>query len=223
MAAITLANLRSRILERVNMENSSFVSTTELNALINIEAAELHDLVVSSHEDNFTASTTFTISTGNTYELASITNPSFYKLRGLDKDSGNGVYEEVKKFSFNNRNRKASNAFQINTTDVRFRIIGSKLYLTPDDGATGNYRLWYIPAFTDLSADGDTLSYAENWYEYVIAGVGAKLLAKEESDISAPLRDKEAIKVRIKQQASQDASGPDKMIRVRAGGDEWYL
>ena len=214
MPSITLANLRSRILERANMENSSFISTTELNSIINIEAAELHDLVVSAFEDDFTVSTTFTISSGNTYALSSLSTP-FYKLRGLDKDMGSNDYREIRAFNFNQRNTRASNIFEPYSTSVRYRLIGGNLYLTPDDAATGNYRIWYIPSYVDLASDGATLDYPENWYEYVISGATATILAKEESDPSIHLRKKDEMKARIQKMASQrDAAEPASMVRT---------
>lgn len=219
MASITLANLRTRVLERANMVGSSFVSTAELNAIINGEGAELHDIVVGAYEDQFTTSLQFTISSGNTYSLTS----SFYKLRGLDIQEG-GDWFPLQRYEWHNRNRRTANSYH-HAKEIRYRLVGSTLTLTPEDSALGTYRLWYIPGYTDLSADSDELAYPQNWHEFVIAGAAAKCLAKEESDPSVQLGLKEAAKQRIiSMAANRDAGGPERIERVRnryADEEEW--
>ncbi len=215
MAAITLANLRTAALLRADMASSDFVSAAEVTALVNVEAAELHAELVTVYEDQFTTSATFTISSGNVYALASVTaSAPFFKLRGLDRDEGGGDWRELERFDFLDRNRRRSGGG--NGRDVRYRLVGANIVLTPDDAATGTYRLWYVPGWVDLSADGDTLDVPENWHEFVVSGVAAKLLQKEESDSRSQLAAKENVRARIRAAAqNRDASGPERMARIR--------
>lgn len=213
MSSVALSTLRTAVLERTGNENNPGYSTAELNRIINGEGAELHDLVVSRFEDQFTTNLQFTIASGNTYSLAS----TFYKLRGLDRlESGSADWQEVAKFDFNDRNRRSSTGLWPVARNIRYRVIGSTIFLTPDDAATGTYRLWYIPGYVDLSADGDTLDYPENWHEYVIAGSCAKVCIKEETDPSGHMAIKSGLKERILAMASnRDAGLPDRVLRIR--------
>lgn len=217
MSAISLADLRAASLLRADMNSSNFIATTELDALINVEAGELHDLVVSALEDQFTTTALFTVTSGDTYALSSITAAApFYKLRGLDRDEGGGVWRDVRKFDFNERNDFGPGMRGDYARAVRYRLIGASIYLAPASAAPGNYRLWYVPGYVDMAAPSDTLEYPENWYEYVINGVAAKLLEKEESESRPKLAAKEAMRKRILAMApTRDASGPATMMRVR--------
>lgn len=213
--AIALSDLRTRILERADMLNSQFISTAELNAIINGEGAELHDLVVSRFEDQFTTSLNFSITSGNSYPLTS----TFYKLRGVDFDDGNGQFNAIRKYDWAARNRRVAGGFWRSRT-LSYRLVGSNLLITPDDQALGNYRLWYIPPYVDLVADGDLLDYPQYWHECVIAGGAAKCLAKEESDPSAQFQLKAAMQQRIMAMAAnRDAGAPERVERVRRNYD----
>lgn len=226
--SITLTNLLAAVRSRADMVGSTFVDdTTELTRWINEEAAELHDLVVSRFEDQFTIlSSNLAVSSGNTISLSSLAaGAPFYKMRGLDVLDGKWC--EVAPFAFNERNRTGSGL-----RGIRYRLIGASIYLTPTDAATGTYRLWYIPGFVDLVNPGDTLDYPENWHEFVISGAAAKALAKEESDPRVQQGLKEASRQRILASASnRDAGRRMRIEDVRSGpyGDDdddstwdWY-
>lgn len=209
MAAISLSTIRTRVLERANMVGSTFVSTAELNAIINGEAAELNDLVIAAMEDDFTQNTTFTITGANTYAVPGTT----LKIRGLDIQNGAG-WTPLEKCSLRDV-RYSGNAIAYRQCGPRYHWALDTLYFDQLD-ASGTYRLWYIPEYVDLVADGDTIDYPQNWIEFVISGSAAKCLAKEESDPSVQLGLKQAIKVRIQAMAAnKDASGPDRIQRTR--------
>lgn len=218
-SSIALSALRSLVLQRANMENTEFVTTSELNSIINGEGAELHDLVISRFEDQFTINTTFTISPGSsTFDLTSLPSTApFYKFRGLDYQVGNSSdWYPVHKFQWNSRDRRLSARQYFLVREIQYRLVGSNIVLTPTDGAYGTYQLWYIPAYVDLVIDADTLTYPQNWYEFIVAGSAAKCLAKEESDASIQLGLKSAAQQRILAMASnRDAGAPERVERVR--------
>lgn len=225
MSSITFANLRTAVRERADMVNDTdFITEAELGRIINGEAAELHDLVVSRFEDDFTISAEVTVSSG-TYALSGLSaSAPFYKLRAVDRSVG-GQWSEVERFDFNRRNRTAAATGYLGP-DVQYRLIGTSLHFTPSDQAAGTYRLWYIPSFVDLSADGDTLSYPENWHEMVIAGAAAKCLLKEESDAREHLAIKADVKRRIMAAATNRDAGASHRIqdvrgRSRTAWRDW--
>lgn len=215
MTTISLAALKLAILRRVDMVGSGFIDDDELVALINTQGAELHDLVVSSHVDRIATKATFTITTTPTFDLTTISAPPFYEFRGLDRAEGTD-WHEVTRFDFIDRNRTTHGTRGPYCRRVRYRLIGDLLYLTPTTDAAGDYRLWYVPEYVDLAADGDTMTFPMHWHEYVINGVAEILLRKEESDASGPRNAKAEMKGRILAMAPQrDAAGPETMIRSR--------
>lgn len=225
MGAVTLTSLRAQALERADMVNSDFIDISELDAILNAQGAELHDLVVSALEDQFTVQALFTIvSPAFTYALATLPSTApFYRLRGLDRDEGGGRWGEVRRFDFNDRNRAGVGGNASYARTVRYRLIGGLLYLNPETSAAGDYRLWYVPGYANLVSSGDTLDYPQNWTEYVVAGAAAWLLAKEESDASMQLRAQKALRERILTMApARDAAGPERMVRVRNRPTDGY-
>lgn len=192
----TLLELKTRARERADMENSTFISDSELSSFINSSYAELHDLVVSSFEDYHTKEVSLTVASG----ASEITLPSdFYKFRGLDREFNTGEYYAVKQFNFRERNVRNRSLITstYGTVDVQYRLVGSTIQLTPETHASGTYRLWYIPTFTRLTSDTDTLDGVNGWEELVVIGAAIKMLDKEESDVSVLMKEKGDIEDRI--------------------------
>jgi len=203
----TLLDMRTRVRHRANMEESEFVGNIELNQYINSSYQELYDILVTTFEDYYTLPpVTFTLTTLLPY----YTLPSdFYKLRGVDAASSGTNYYSLLPFNFINRN---DNDNVVNNFATRYRIVGSRLYITPEDTSAGNYRLWYVPIATILSSDISTLDGINGWEEYVVVDAARKCLAKEESDTRSLVAEKAELKQRIINSASKRDSGMTKTI-----------
>ena len=211
----TLANLRTYVRQQADMENSTFISDTELTRYINQSAAELHGLLALVYEDYHLTSATFTLTSANTYTLPS----AFFKLRGLDYSHG-GDWVTVPRFSFESRNRYQDRYQRGELEDWRaYRVQGSTVYVLPEDGYAGTYRIWYVTNYTQMTTDSDTVSDLMGWDEYVVVDAAIKCLQKEESDASLLMARKAELKRRIEAEATnRDAAGPDRIHQ--AGGME---
>lgn len=212
---VTLAQLKTQIRERADMENSTFISDTELLSYINLSYAELYDLLVSRFEDYYTLSTNLTISSGSSVALPT----DFYKLRGVDLrlDSSGNSWSAVPKFNFNNRNTRSANVSRLlsGQFNTSYRIVGSDLHMVPTDNATGTYRLWYVPVYTPLASDSDTLDGVNGWEEYIIVDAAIKMLAKEESSTTHLDQQKQALIDRVEQMAqNRDMDQPEVIADV---------
>lgn len=219
----TLADLRLAARQRADMVNSKFVDdTTELTQWVNESYRELYDLLVGRYADYYVQlSDTFTI-TDNTYPLPA----DHYKLLGVDVSCG-GEWHELKPFMFNERNIRTNGvrALALGVIErLRYRILGGNLHITPADIAPGDYRIWYVPNVSRLTANGDAIdSEAERWAEYIAVDCAIKCLAKEESDVSVLVMQKQALEKRIKEMATnRDAGSPQRISDVRGGGHRWY-
>ena len=182
MSTVALSSLRSRCREMSDMVDSDFVSDTELLSYINSSYAELYDILVGKFEDYHVTSSTFTISSGNSNALPT----DFYKLRGLDFQLDSNSWISLKKFNFNKRNL-LNRSVVYNTglaNEVQYRILGNTIYLEPEDNALGNYKIWYIPTYTALVSESDTVDGVNGWEEYIVVDTAIKMLAKEESSIT---------------------------------------
>lgn len=194
----TLLELRTRARERADMVGSTFVSDASVTTWINQGLLELYDYVVNSFEDYFSATTTLTVSSGNTVTLPA----NFYKLRGLDY-SMNGGYQALREFGFAERNAtsQAGINFLFNQgADRKYRILGDSLMLLPESASTGSYRLFYVPAMAVLSADGDVVLPSLTkfgWDEYAVLFAAERMLSKEESSITDIRAERQEILARV--------------------------
>lgn len=214
---VTLSQLRTRCRERADMENSEFISDSELNSYINGSFAELYDLLVSKFEDYYTTSTTFTIASGNTESLPS----DFYKLRGVDFKIDANNWITVRKFNFAERNVLNNSLRRVGNRQLQYRIVGSTLYIEPEDNAPGDYKLWYTPIYTPLSSDSDTVDGVNGWEEYIVIDAAIKMLAKEESSTTGLEREKAAMTRRIEAMAqNRDSGEPESITDTSFIGDK---
>lgn len=184
MASRTLAQLRTRAKERANMENSSFLATSEWNENINYAIAELRDIMISKvGDDYFATSQTYTlVSTTDTYALPA----DFYKVLWCEVLADDGYYYKMKRFERSEKNMGANPLVTIYSPDIRYRLLGSNLQVTPITRIGGRtIKLWYVPLPIELSSDSDTLDGMNGWDEYIVLRAAVMALEKEEQDTSA--------------------------------------
>lgn len=225
--ATTLLQLKTRARERADMVNSQFISDSELTSYINASYAELYDLLVQTYEDYYiTGPTSFTLTSDDAgvYSLPS----DFYKLRGLDFQSG-GSWIELYPYDWNTRNQENRTLSRYYTEGASrsYRLLSSNLRIEPDDGADGTYRIWYVPSYTALSADTDNIDSMisrNNWEEFIIIDAAMKMLAKEESDTRHLVAEKAAVKRRIESAAGdRDIDQPERVSDTTNRSDYWRL
>ncbi len=181
----TLATLRTRSQQRADMESFGGVATSEWTTYINEAYAELWDLVVAACGDHFVSSADFTVTSAGTITLPA----DCYKIVGVDADPGTDNERPVRQFDWASRNRQSG---------VRYRVMGSLIYLEPSRDAAGSYRLWYTPGHTALSGESDAIStLLERWEEYIVMGAAIRALTKKELDSSAIERARAGMVARI--------------------------
>lgn len=210
--AFTLAEIKTKVRERANMENSSFVSDDELKGYINSSYAELIDILVSRFEDYRIKTFQFSLNSTNTQAIPA----DFYKLRGLDFQHSPGRWVTLRKFNFQDRNRLYRGR--------KYRVIGTTLYILPAEQAVGNYQLWYVDRFVPLDLDTDEMDDVLDFEEYVVVDAAIKCLAKEESDTAHLDAEKMMLKQRIQAMASNRDNEPERITdvrNVRTEDDDW--
>lgn len=209
---MTLLNLRTAVRQRSDMVNDQFISDSELTSYINQSYFELYDILVQKYGDNYYVANPYTISTDGSNQFFSLPT-DFYKLLGVDLalSNTNDSFVTIRPFNFSDRNRYAVPNFQsfYGVTNMRYRLNGDKLWLTPTPAGNQTIRLWYVPKLTTLSADGDTVDGISGWTEYIIVDACIKALAKQESDVTVFALQKAELIKRIENAAeNRDAGNP---------------
>lgn len=196
--------------------NGFFVTEPELISYINQSYFELYDLMISCYGANyFVKAPPYTFATDGT--AAQYALPSdFYKLLGVDLQLGssNQSLVTIQPFEFIERNRNSPPNFQsfYGLTNLRYRLNGSNLWLTPTPSSGQTIQVWYVPKLATLSALIDPVDGVSGWTEYIITDAAIKCLQKEESDVTILAAQKSALIQRILAMAdSRDIGSPHKV------------
>ena len=210
MATITASDLKLRARQRADMENSEFVSDSELLYYVNNSYAELYDILVAKFEDYYVKNPPYEFTLAGSDYAANLP-ADFYKLRGVDRQSGSDWYN-LRLFQFEQRNDTGRGGHWALAESLRYRIYGNQIIISPSDQASGTYKIWYVPKFTPLVADVDTVDGVNGWEEYIVVDAAIKCLQKEESSTTTLEGMKKALLVRINSMATnRDAGEPERV------------
>ena len=209
---MTLLELRTATRQRADMVNSQFISDSELNSYINQSYFELYDLLCQKYGNDYYVGSPYSFVTDGASQFFSLPG-DFYKLLGVDLALSNTLdsFVTIRPFNFGDRNRYAIPNFQsfYGVTNLRYRLKGNQLWLTPIPAANQTIRLWYVPRLTTLATDTDAADGISGWTEYIIIDAAIKCMQKEESDVTVLLAQKAAMIQRIQNAAeNRDAAAP---------------
>lgn len=156
--SVTLQQLRVRSQRLANMENSTFVQTSEWADIINANLCEVYDLLVTAAPPDYYTST---------YQLTTAAGTIAYAVPADLLD--------------------LSCVFAVESTDQRrpIRAISDfdrGLYRAPQGAYT--IELEYTPNAPTLVADTDTFDGVSGWEELIVAMSARDALLKEESDVT---------------------------------------
>lgn len=221
----TLAQIRTRCLQRADHENDNYITTVEANDMINQSLTGLYDMLVAASEDYFVSPTPFQISIASgvsAYALAT----DFYKIRGVDLQllgNGSGSWITIRRFNFNERNRYNYQPIPWNVlgvSQIRYHLTGSKIQFIPfPTTQTGVIRIWYVPACPLLVSDSDTYDGVNGWDEWVVADVAQKIKTKEESDTTVLDATLAKLTARVlKMCANRDVDRPPRTVDIAEDG-----
>ena len=199
MTSVTLLQIKTRAREKADMENSNFIADPELLNYINEAYFNWYDLVVEAFEDYYLSADPFEVTLAAGVSIIDLP-ADFYKLAGLDKaiSVGSDRFYTLKKTHWRGRNQ-TQNRFSYYglQPQVTYRIFKDKIQMTPKAAAPGAYKLFYIPTATALVLDIDTIDTYNGFENLLIIDVAIKMLAKEESDPSLLLLERERLQAKM--------------------------
>jgi hypothetical protein len=216
MTTYNLSQLRERARQRADMENSRFISDSELNSFINASYGELYDLLVATRGENYyITSHSFTTTSGvDTYALPN----DFFKLMGVDYVTSPNQAITLRPFMWQERNRFKEPFYNNANYNLMYQIRGNNLVFVPAPNGNQSIKLWYIPRAIELNDDSDSFDGINGWEEYVIIDAAIKMRIKEETSIDELVLAKSEMKARISQaSAGRDSSEPLRVTDVDRG------
>lgn len=230
---MTLTQLIQAVRQRSDMVNSQFVTDSEVTSYINQSYFELYDLLVQSYGDDYYVAPALQFQTDGSTFLYPLPDgtlysgaPAFYKLLGVDLELANQTdsFVTIKNFMFGDRNRYAVPNFQsfYGVTNMRYRLQGNSLWLTPIPASGQTIQIWYVPRLNQLVNPSDTADGISGWTEYIICDGAIKCMQKEESDCSVLVGQKADLIKRIESASeNRNAGDPPRVVDTQYN-DFWW-
>lgn len=167
---------------RTSSPASAHITDAELTRLINMQLAELHEVLVSARSADYVG----TLGTG-TISLVSGTSlydlpEDFMQLVAFWIDRGNQDQEEIRALSTNANVPGALRYTWSSHCRKFYRIRGGQLEMLPTPTETIDASIRYVPAFSDLVNDGDTYDGVNGWEKLVTMGAALEMRAIERID-----------------------------------------
>lgn len=219
----TLAEMRTVVRNRTNLEFSTFVTDDEIDENLNEEYAELIARLISNEgQPHFVSTTTLNITQGTTlYPLPS----DFWRLLRI-VSTFDGITRDMEPFMEGERAGLLNTEYFSSTFSPgpRYRLQADNIEILPVSRAF-TVELRYIHSCPILVDDADTADGYNGYEQAMIAGACALVREKEQTDPSFFERRKDRIYQLIDAWAhSRDASHPERVTDVVGTnyyGDWW--
>lgn len=215
--AFTVADIIRRVRQRCDQENSSFISDTEMIDMIDSAYAEFYDYLTTVYERyNVTFATLVTEDGVQIYNLPA----NFYKLLGVDLKLDNTTNIELERFEWADRNKGLNSTFfssKFQGTNLEYNLVGEdQLVFSPEPSSGLELLIWYVPSAPKITTTTQIINGVNGWEEVIILECCIRIQAKQESDTSDYVRQKDNMIRRIEEAAqNRDPGSPTKVSDVR--------
>lgn len=229
MPLISFAQIKEESRERANMENSGFISDSELGRYVNKSIRALYDLIMTKYgEDYFVNAEPFEIVVNNTQDKYDLPD-DFYKVVGVDLKVGTNNGISMQPFMWQERNNYLNSYIaswgEDGVVRARYRIMDNnpgKIWFIPSPTGGFNVDLWYVPVPPELEDEDDEFNGFNGWEEYVIIDAAIKMLGKEESATKDLKLERQLIIDRITETAANRDIGMSHRVQdVNSSNYDW--
>lgn len=216
----------SDVRQRTNLETSTFVTDTEITEYLNQELAELWARIAQgSGAPHYRSSQSISVVVGTTsYPLAA----DFWRAQGVEATI-NGTTYRLRAFAPAERAALSNSNSSVYPwyDDTKYRIQAGNIEFQPVTQAF-SATLFYTPSQTRLVNGTDTFDGYNGYEMAAIYGACATCQAKEETDPSFYLAQRERIYALIESLSGQrDASEPEHVQDVVSSAegllDAWWM
>ncbi len=214
-AATMIALVRTLTNTETLDQANNFVTDAEILAYLNSGLAELYDVIVENHDDDFYRGTTTLAVTAGTSLYPLIAD--FYKVTSVDIVWGPTIVRPARRFTEAERDRfKYLNPVWSYLTDVYYRTLGANLEVQPVPQAGVTLQINYVPAFQPLIQMTDCFDSVNNWHWFAIWDAAMCVAQKDENAATAQIAmgKKEQLRARIVTHASTRNDGEPPRIQA---------
>lgn len=190
----TVAQIRNRVRELTDTENSRNLSDTELNSRISSAYAKYYCKLVKVGIAYPSEVVQNIVTTGaNTYPLP---GDHFATLR-VDYQYQPSYFYELDEIDV----REVTDFQWPGSYAFCYRLAGGNILLYPLPTAGGLYLHTYVPAPADLTQDLQTVDGVAGWEDAIVLDAAIRALMKGDDDVANLLRERDIVDARIDEEA----------------------
>lgn len=191
MRTFTLAQLRTKVQQRADIEGSRHFTPAELTDYLNTSYAELYETLAQSGRNYFESTQAIT-TVGLTPGTISLPSDFYMTLR-VDWIASATRRVRLREVQIAELERWAATG----SVARGYRVVGSALLLYPTPPTGQSYQHIYVPACPILVSDSDTVDGVAGWEELLVVDAAIKVGLKEETDVSILLNERNELRARI--------------------------
>lgn len=219
----SLLQMRDGVREDANIKGTTALARhpdATLNDYINRALGSLHRILTAAMPDQrILASTTITTSDGvSTYAL-----PAGFDFLISIETTINGARRWLQAYEMPERGAYVDPSIPANGEPLVYRLRGANIELLPVPNGDYDFLVWYVPAASQLSSDGQGYDTIDRLDEYVISYAGS-LVAKKDRNWDSYRACRDACKEMIPDiemlGRNRDRASPPRVTDVRMS-DQW--
>lgn len=219
---VTRGQLKTRALQRADMQNSLYIDTSaggELEQLVDTECRKLWNTLADKEPSYGQRGPFYLSSVGG--QAIYFLPADFMRLARIYYVPATGTGRKIELRRFNEAEYgQYSNYFNWGPPPIRYDLTGEHQIIfdpAPSISQTNIIEYWYVPAWNPPANDTVPLTgfVVPGWEDYVVDGVAANLRIKEESDPSLLLQRQLSFEARLMEQAAnRDRLNPQRIQDV---------
>lgn len=213
----TVAQTLTTARQRADVENSPHFSDSEMLLMFNTSKAVLHSKKVMLGEDQETRERTLYTAPGvEEYSIGA----NFLKLVSVDIKSDNERWIQAERWNWLDRHSYIDqNTGWHSGRPVAYRMVGSRIRFLPVPEGIYQVAIFYVVAPEEATLTSEIFDYGPGEHEWLALDLATKLLAKEESDASLQMAERERLwaEVICPAVSTRDAFRPDRIQLTNVG------
>lgn len=213
---VTVASIITLVRQKADMQNTQFVTDTEIVKYIDLAYRKLYNHVINRFENYYVSTATTALTSAAEYDLPA----DFLKLIGVDFNR-NGRSFTMQPWSFSERNRLLVGWIG---SPMRYVLKAGKIILIPTPTNVGDsITIYYVPAPATLTS-GSSIEVFNGFDEYIALDAAIQCKQKEESDVSILFaKQNEILQLINESLIGRDAGFPQKITDInRVNENTWF-
>ena len=183
---MNFGQLQTAVRDLLGEDSAGFYSAAMLKRWVNLAAKSVYNRIDQANQRYFM--TTGTITLVASQELYNLPNTNAVLRVVLVERTDQSVPFNLKPKDVTVKNDfRRDNAANLESLEMVYFFAGNQIGFAPipNAAATAAIKVWYIPPFTDLSADGDTLpaAWTENHHEIIVWEACCKMSRRPREDL----------------------------------------